>query len=113
MLPTKTGEGTPATDSSTGSATSADLKAGEKDLTLDFGFVPPAVKVGNYVWLDADHNGLQDEGEKGIQGVKLTLVGPDGQPVKDVTGAEVAPVTTDADGHYEFVLLPVLTEGQT
>ena len=37
-LPTLTGQGTPATDSSTGSASSAVLTSGSSDRTLDFGF---------------------------------------------------------------------------
>ncbi len=41
-VPTVAGAGDPATDSSTGSATSTDLtKDGAKDLTLDFGFIAP------------------------------------------------------------------------
>ncbi|RRD44651.1 DUF5979 domain-containing protein, partial [Tessaracoccus sp. OH4464_COT-324] len=31
----------------------------------------PAVSVGDFVWLDADRDGIQDDGEKGIKGVEL------------------------------------------
>ncbi|MFZ2501710.1 MAG: SdrD B-like domain-containing protein, partial [Nocardioides sp.] len=102
-----------ATDSSTGTATSRTLDPGEEDLTLDFGFIAPMVSVGNYVWLDADHDGIQQDGEQRLSGVVLTLVGPDGGPVTDVYGQPVGPVSTDADGHYLFPALPVLGEGES
>ncbi|WP_199729923.1 SdrD B-like domain-containing protein, partial [Tessaracoccus sp. OH4464_COT-324] len=38
---------------------------------MDFGFVRPRVSVGDFVWLDADRDGIQDDGEKGIKGVEL------------------------------------------
>ncbi len=102
-----------AVDSSTGSATSGDLvNDGDKDLTLDFGFVKGAVSVGDYVWFDSNRNGIQDPTEKGIAGVTLTLTGPDGKPVTDLSGAEVAPTSTDASGKYGFSNLPTLPAGQ-
>ncbi|WP_456696877.1 SdrD B-like domain-containing protein [Aeromicrobium sp. P5_D10] len=113
FTPTKTGEGTPGTDSSTDSAESGDLtKAGDSDNTLDFGFVTPAVSVGDFVWLDDDRDGVQDAGEDGIQGVVLKLTGPDGNPVTDVFGNPVGPVTTGLDGKYSFDDLPALPAGQ-
>ena len=108
-----------AVDSSTGSAESTDLTTdGASDVTLDFGFVaapvePPAeVSVGDVVWFDTDGDGLQDAGEPGIEGVTLTIAGPDGGPVTDVNGETVGPVETDADGLYVFDHLPVLPAGE-
>ncbi|RZI00334.1 SdrD B-like domain-containing protein, partial [Staphylococcus aureus] len=46
---------------------------------------------------DTNHDGKQNEGEKGIEGVKVTLTKPDGT---------TETTTTDADGHYEFKDLP-------
>jgi hypothetical protein len=113
-IPTQTGQGTPATDSSTWEAESGDLTGdGDRDPTLDFGFVRPAVSVGNLVWVDADRDGIQDAGEAGIPGVVLVLTGPDGKPVTDVYGNPVGPVTTDANGAYLFDGLPLLPSGQT
>ncbi|MGL5809675.1 MAG: SdrD B-like domain-containing protein [Nocardioides sp.] len=111
-VPTVTGAGAGDVDSSSGSATSTDLLPGEEDLTLDFGFVFPKVRVGNRVWLDADHDGRQDPRERPLEGVKLTLTGPDGEPVTDVFGQPVGPVFTDAEGRYEFANLPALPAGQ-
>ncbi|MFT4286479.1 SdrD B-like domain-containing protein, partial [Nocardioides sp.] len=99
LVPTQTGQGTTATDSSTGSATSTELtEDGDSDLTLDFGFITPTVSVGDYVWIDTDKDGVQDEGEPGIGGVKLTLTDEDGEVV--------ATTTTDSNGYYEFTNLP-------
>jgi uncharacterized repeat protein (TIGR01451 family) len=102
-----------AVDSSTGSAQSSDLATdAAKDLTLDFGFVKGAVSVGDFVWVDTNRNGIQDAGEPGIPGATLTLTGPTGEPVTDLSGATVAPTTTDASGKYGFSNLPTLPAGQ-
>ncbi|MBK1657556.1 SdrD B-like domain-containing protein [Paracraurococcus ruber] len=51
--------------------------------------------LGDYVWLDANGNGLQDDGNTGVAGVTLTLL--------DSTGSSTGrTTTTDADGKYVF-----------
>ncbi|MFJ2618370.1 SdrD B-like domain-containing protein [Glutamicibacter sp. NPDC087344] len=113
-VPTIETEDSRENDSSTWSAKSEGLNTnGEHDPTLDFGFVVPKVSVGDYVWVDSNKDGLQDEDEKGIEGVVLKLVGPDGNEVTDVNGEPVGPVTTDENGFYTFENLPVLEEGQS
>ena len=72
----------------------------------------PKVSVGDYVWFDQNKNGIQDKGEPGIEGVTLTLVGPNGKEVNDVDGNAVTPVKTNADGAYNFKNLPVLPAGK-
>ena len=118
LVPTKTnGTDDPALDSSTWTAVSRDdlVNDGDRDPTLDFGFRGKSVSVGDYVWLDYDRDGVQgtDKGEAPIQGVKLVLTGPDGKPVTDVFGNEVAPVVTNDEGFYEFTDLPALKAGET
>ncbi|MCG7421196.1 carboxypeptidase regulatory-like domain-containing protein, partial [Macrococcus epidermidis] len=49
--------------------------------------------IGDFVWNDTNANGLQDAGEKGIEGATVALVKPDGS---------IITTTTDANGHYEF-----------
>jgi DNA-directed RNA polymerase II subunit RPB1 len=71
------------------------------------------VSVGDYVWIDSNRDGRQDGTEPGIPGVVLTITGPDGNRVTDVSGNPVGPVTTDADGKYTFDNLPALTGDQT
>ncbi|HST40623.1 MAG TPA: SdrD B-like domain-containing protein [Conexibacter sp.] len=114
LTPTLAGRGGDAgRDSSDGSADSGDLDGADpSDLTLDFGFLAPAVSVGDLVWRDGDGDGVQDPGEPGIAGVELTLTGPGGGAVTDVTGAPVGPVTTGAGGAYAFVLLSPLPAGE-
>ena len=83
------------------------------DPTWDAGVNLKSVSVGDYVWIDSNRDGIQDEGEPGIEGVTLHLVGPDGKPVTDVYGKPVEPTVTDKDGHYSFDDLPALSDGQT
>jgi hypothetical protein len=71
-----------------------------------------SVSVGDVVWFDADKDGLQDPAESGFAGVTLDLTGPDGASVVTVGGTPVAPVVTDAHGHYLFEGLPTLPAGQ-
>ena len=55
--------------------------------------------LGDYVWNDANANGIQDSGETGISGVTVTLYGSDG------TTMIGTPTTTAADGSYHFTNL--------
>ena len=71
---------------------------------VDFGFVKPA-SVGNFVWFDANKDGVQDADEVGVAGVTVTLTDGAGNPVIDLGGNPVKPVTTDANGKYEFTNL--------
>ncbi|MDL2237758.1 hypothetical protein LJC56_08025 [Christensenellaceae bacterium OttesenSCG-928-K19] len=45
---------------------------GETNKTLDAGFTLP-MRLGDYVWLDANKNGIQDEDEVGVNGVTVNL----------------------------------------
>ncbi|MEY3219831.1 MAG: hypothetical protein RIT27_1188, partial [Pseudomonadota bacterium] len=70
---------------------------------LDFGYKSNAsASLGDFVWLDADKDGVQDAGETGIANVpvKLTFAGADGSfgTADDVTQT----TTTNASGHYQF-----------
>ena len=98
-VPTMTGRGTAGTGSA-GSPASTLLAEGGSDLTLDFGYYKP-VTIGDYVWNDANANGIQDAREVGLAGVTLTLTGTTvgGQSVTDHA-------TTDPTGHYLFVEPP-------
>ncbi|WP_435299010.1 SdrD B-like domain-containing protein [Timonella sp. A28] len=72
----------------------------------------PRVSVGDFVWVDANRDGQQDDGEPGLEGVQLVLKDKDGNPVQDIFGQEAQPVVTDADGAYLFDQLPTLSAGQ-
>ncbi|GGJ50717.1 hypothetical protein GCM10007173_06590 [Glutamicibacter ardleyensis] len=73
----------------------------------------PSVSLGDYVWVDKDRNGIQDDDEDPIEGVVLKLIGPDGKEVVDINGNPVGPVTTDENGFYNFKDLPVLKDSQS
>ncbi|EIK55438.1 SdrD B-like domain-containing protein, partial [Corynebacterium diphtheriae] len=68
--------------------------------------------VGDFVWIDENGNGIQDDEEKGLAGVTLKLYGPNGEAVTDVNGNPVETATTNADGKYSFKNLPVLKNGE-
>ncbi|MDX9913811.1 MAG: SdrD B-like domain-containing protein [Candidatus Moranbacteria bacterium] len=50
--------------------------------------------IGNYVWLDANSDGVQDKGEKGLSGISVKL--------KKDNGKLVDKETTNKKGEYEF-----------
>ncbi len=50
--------------------------------------------IGDRVWLDANRNGLRDNGEAGVANIRVILLNSD--------GTEVARTTTDANGEYSF-----------
>jgi uncharacterized protein YuzE len=98
-----------------GAETAPFKAAGGIDQTRDAGVsLKDSVSVGDYVWFDANKDGQQGDPvqEPGIEGVVLTITGPDGKPVTDVFGDPVGSVTTDENGHYTFDNLPVLGENQ-
>lgn len=100
--PTKAGVGDRAGDSSTWTAQSEGLtEDGQRDPTLDFGFVTKTYAIGDKVWIDTNNNGIQDSGEPPLAGVTVTLL--------DGSGNTVATTTTDADGRYIFDNLPAGT----
>ncbi len=100
--PTVVNRGTPGTDSnlSPSSTTPATLASGGSDNTIDFGYYKP-VKIGDFVWVDSNGNGVQDSGEPGIAGVILTLTGTNAAGVV-ITNQ----VTTDSLGFYHFSEAP-------
>ncbi|MEZ5452603.1 MAG: IPTL-CTERM sorting domain-containing protein [Thiothrix sp.] len=101
-------------DEATATGNDGDDGVGTEDnrsnLTVDFGIVPPApatpVSVGDYIWVDANENGLQDEGDGLLAGATVTLLDKDGNPVKDLDGNTVTAATTGTDGKYLFSNLP-------
>lgn len=68
--------------------------AKRQDPTLNAGVLQPLNEVGDHVWFDRNHSGLQEPGEPGVPGVTVTLRNGAGQPV--------ATMRTDATGHYLF-----------
>ncbi len=72
------------------------LAAGETNLTVDAGFVIPAI-VRGYVFLDNDGDLLRNTGDSPVTDVLVRLM---------VDGVVVASTNTDAVGYYEFGSVP-------
>ncbi|QQZ28160.1 IPTL-CTERM sorting domain-containing protein [Thiothrix subterranea] len=77
------------------------LKTGT-NATIDAGFYQLG-QLGDYVWLDADANGVQDAAEPVIAGMAVQLL--------DAAGVQLASTTTDANGRYVFADLPPAAYG--
>jgi protocatechuate 3,4-dioxygenase beta subunit len=78
------------------------LASGENNTTIDAGIYAPA-SLGDRVWLDANGNGLQDAGEAGVAGAKVTLTGGGADGLLATLGDNTSAETiTDASGNYKF-----------
>ena len=76
------------------------LASGENNPTIDAGIVNLPAKLGDFVWIDQDRDGVQDAGEPGVAGAVVNLwidTDGDGQPDQ-----QIATTTTDDTGMYMF-----------
>lgn len=75
----------------------------------DIGLVSGSASIGDLVWNDLNHDGLQDAGEPGIDKseVDLTVAGPDG--LWDTNDDGWIGLESDSSGHFEFQNLPAGT----
>ena len=80
----------------TGLTGSVVLAADTQNDTVDAGLYQPTA-IGDFVWTDANGNGLQDGSELGLGGVTIEL--------RDGGGALVGTTTSAADGSYSFTNL--------
>jgi uncharacterized repeat protein (TIGR01451 family) len=73
------------------------VAGGVTNTTGDFGYYLVTSELGDYVWYDINENGIQDGGEPGLNGVRVSLhIGyPGGEEIRMET-------TTDANGRYRF-----------
>ncbi|MBD3386454.1 DUF11 domain-containing protein [candidate division KSB1 bacterium] len=60
----------------------------------DSNYFIPSAWIGDFVWIDKNHDGLQDAGEPGLQGVEVELLAAD-ETILDSK-------STNSDGQYEF-----------
>ena len=84
------------------------LSAGENDTTIDSGFYKTA-SLGDFVFNDANNNGIQDVGETGVSGVTVTLTSGGLDGIINGIGDTTITTTTNANGNYNFA---GLTPGQ-
>jgi len=76
----------------TGETEQIEVVSGDVNLSLDAGIYIPAKIIG-FVWHDLNANGIQEEGEEGIEGAVITLF-------SDASASEVA--VSDSTGKYLF-----------
>ncbi|MFF8565421.1 SdrD B-like domain-containing protein [Streptomyces albidoflavus] len=62
-----------------------------------------AGRIGGLVWKDQNRDGLRDEGEPLIPGVRVALLDADGEPVRSASGDPLTAVT-DREGAYGFTV---------
>ena len=74
--------------------TSSDNDAGVED--------PGTASIGDTVFLDENGNGVQDNGEGGVEGVTVTLTGAGADGVLGTGDDTTATDVTDANGDYGF-----------
>uniref|UniRef100_UPI0027B9FE8F SdrD B-like domain-containing protein n=1 Tax=Geobacter sp. TaxID=46610 RepID=UPI0027B9FE8F len=96
FFPTPNEVGTDRSIDSNGSPSMVTLPANDStDLTIDFGYQSPCAGIiGNFVWNDLNKNGIQDQGEPGINDVTINLFnGPDNL---------IMSTTSGPNGFYQF-----------
>ncbi len=76
------------------------LDAGEHDRSWDAGIVSQKASIGDRVWEDMNHNGIQDSNEPGISGIAATLYAWNGR-----NHYVAAHTTTNSNGNYLFTNL--------
>jgi hypothetical protein len=81
-------------DPGTGKTGNYVITGGNTDLTVDAGIYSTRAALGDYVWFDANKDGVQDANENGIPGITVTLY--------DAAGVAVTSMITDQNGRYFF-----------
>ena len=76
-------------------ATRGSIAYDENCRTADFGYKPNGGVIGDFVWYDANNNGIQDNGELGIANVTLNLINA-------ATSQIIATTQTNSQGRYFF-----------
>ncbi|MGH2735858.1 MAG: SdrD B-like domain-containing protein [Actinomycetota bacterium] len=85
-----------------------DLEGGGADLNVDAGVVTAEPgelgEIGDFVWADLDSDGVQDDGEPGVAGAEVLLVG--------ASTGQLSFTLTEADGRYRFLVSRALAPTQ-
>jgi len=85
-----------------GNSNAFHLGAGENKTDIDAGLVAKAGSIGDFVFIDKNGNGVQDAGEAGVSGAKVTLTGAGLDGVFGTADDTTVSTTTDANGVYTF-----------
>jgi len=90
---------------SSGQTPSVTLKPGEFNSTIDAGLWQP-MALGNYVWIDTNNNGLNDEpASNGVNGVSVNLYLDNGDGILGAGDSLISTTTTTNGGYYLFTHL--------
>jgi len=68
------------------------------DFTIDCGLIPPQGQIGNFIFIDTNADGIQNDGDGGIPNVLVNLL--------DAQDMLFQHTTTDANGMYLFTGIP-------
>ncbi len=104
--PANVGNDAQDSDAQNGMTPEFTIEYGDEDLSFDAGFYNP-INIGNFVWLDANNNGIQDVNEAGVNGVTINLfdLGPDetfGTSDDVLVETQTTQTNNGADGNYQF-----------
>lgn len=68
---------------------------------------PSNASIGNFVWSDTSQDGIQDDDERGVPGIRVELFeAGDDDTVNNSDDSKRSETTTDASGNYSFENLP-------
>ncbi|WP_086428706.1 SdrD B-like domain-containing protein, partial [Staphylococcus cornubiensis] len=87
------------------------------DLSIDRGFEvapepkPATYELGDYVWIDYNNDGMQNQGEAAVEGVTVTLTKPDGSTMTTKTGKDGKYLFTGLENGEYTVKFSELPEG--
>lgn len=87
-------------DPATGKTATFTLVGGQSKTDVDAGLVSYKAAVGDYVWNDLNHDGIQDANEVGVPGVTVTMYKSTNGTIGDGDDVAVASAVTDANGYY-------------
>lgn len=94
------------------------LAQGERNLTIDAGLIRKPVEpvkgaIGKYVWIDTNGNGIQDDGDTGVNGVTVELYDASGKLLRSTVTATVydSSVTGSVYGKPGYYLFDNLDAG--
>jgi hypothetical protein len=98
-------------DQATGKTAQFTLVAGQSNRDMDAGLVMLLAAVGDYVWNDANRDGLQDATEPGVAGITATLYSSTDNTIGNGDDIAVASAVTNAKGFYLINNIPVAAAG--
>ena len=81
-------------------------RGNQRDLDIGLTQAAPIGQIGDRVWDDTNHNGIQDVGEPGHPGYAVSLIPDPKSVILGLPPGYGMDSTTDANGTYRFIHLP-------